>query len=163
MVRLKSSTRKPKKLPAPPVVITATVFRASRVAQAASNLKKDDLRIFHQNTGVPSPNVTVLQPAKRPKTLKANVWRKRLLNRINRDVGNWRKNVPIYRLQGVHLASLQARPKNSHKEEAQRVIDEMQDWESDGGSGLFQDDDGNTLVAYFARRRNTNDDEVSHQ
>jgi hypothetical protein len=40
-----------------------------------------------------------------------------------------------------------------HKEEAQHVIDEMQAWESDGASGLFQNDDGNTLVVYLLEGR----------
>jgi hypothetical protein len=48
------------------------------------------------------------------------------------------------------LAALQAHPKNPHKEEAQCIINGMQDWESDGASGVFQNEDGNTLIAYFA-------------
>jgi len=78
---------------------------------------------------------------------------KRQTRCIEHDVLLWKENVPVYRLRGVSLSTLQARPKNAHKLQAQLQIDWMEDWESDGASGIFQDEDGNPLVAYFARRR----------
>ncbi|KAG1766592.1 hypothetical protein EDD22DRAFT_950517 [Suillus occidentalis] len=64
-------------------------------------------------------------------------------------------NTPVYHLKGVTLSGLQACPKNRNKLKAQLQIDEMQDWESDGASGLFDDEEGNPLVAYFTCRRVT--------
>jgi hypothetical protein len=147
--------RKPKQAKPPPApgVIVQTVTDSLLVAQAAVRLEKGDLRTFNTNTGVPRPKLTLLRPRPNPNNVKQNVWKKRQTRRINHDVLLWKKHAPVYRLRGVSLQSLQARPKNAHKLQAQMEIEGMVDWESDGTSGLFQDEEGNPLVAYFARRR----------
>ncbi|KAG1771371.1 hypothetical protein EV702DRAFT_1048994 [Suillus placidus] len=59
---------------------------------------------------------------------------------------------------GVSLKELQACTKNGvkDKKQAHEVMDGMETWESDGASRIFQDELGNTLIAYFARRADIN-------
>jgi hypothetical protein len=77
-----------------------------------------------------------------------------LLAQIEHDLQYWAKEAPVYRLAGVSLEKLQSRTKNAPKDKAQarEMIKKMESWESDGASGIFEDEVGNTLVAYFGRR-----------
>lgn len=145
--------RKQAKPPPAPGAVPQTVTDSLLVAQAAARLEKGDLRTFNANTAVPRPKLTLLQPRPNPNNVKKNVWKKRQTRRINHDVLLWKKHAPVYCLRGVRLQSLQARHKNADKLQAQMQIEDMVHWESDGTSGVFQDEEGNPLVAYFARRR----------
>jgi hypothetical protein len=54
---------------------------------------------------------------------------------------------------GVSLKKLQSRMKNILKDKAQvqEIINKIELCESNGASGIFEDEVGNTLVTYFGR------------
>ncbi|KAG2031210.1 hypothetical protein BDR03DRAFT_986545 [Suillus americanus] len=133
----------------------AVITDATLVSHAAARLDKAEKSTLRKNTAVPSPKTTLLMRTKGHRELVECKQMKRVARYINHDIRLWRQNAPVYCMKGVNLASLQRRPKNGDKEkfEAQAVINEMQCWESDGTSALFEDEDGKPLVAYFARRR----------
>jgi hypothetical protein len=66
----------------------------------------------------------------------------------------WRKNVPTFRVQGVFLSELDKRTKNNKKDIAalDKVIEGMKDTPADACSGIWQDEEGNTLLAAFAHQ-----------
>ncbi|KAG1721947.1 uncharacterized protein EDB91DRAFT_1256291 [Suillus paluster] len=130
------------------------VTDARRVSRAAAVLKGDDKRDLRKLTRVPHPKTALLRPGVRnPKLCKSKL-NKRLIDQVNHDLEHWAKKAPVYRLAGVSLEDLQTRTKNAPKDKAlaQKIMDEMRTWESDGASGIFEDELGNTLVAYFGRR-----------
>jgi len=72
---------------------------------------------------------------------------------VNHDLKNWVRQMLVYRIMGMNLNKLQACPKNAPKDkvQAQEVMEQMETWENNGASGVFQDEKGKTLVAYFGR------------
>lgn len=134
------------------------------VSKAASTIKGDDRTNLRKVTAVPHPKTTLLKPSARSRrpgkrksskrTLCKRQQHQRLLAQIEHDLQYWAKEAPVYRLAGVSLEKLQSRTKNAPKDKAQarEMIKKMESWESDGASGIFEDEVGNTLVAYFGRR-----------
>lgn len=145
-----------------PIITDATL-----VSQAAVKLKREEKSELRKSTTVPHPKTHLLKPVKRCQKqcaqpiirrlrVNQNTAKKRTMKHFEHDVAHWKRNVPVFRLKGVSLKALEKRKKNTAKDQAQAVMDEMVLWESDGASGVFQDEDGNTLVAYFARRLHDN-------
>jgi hypothetical protein len=66
----------------------------------------------------------------------------------------WSKYAPTFRTPGVKLLQLAKRPKpcKEGKAYAEKVMSEMKDWEADGFSAKFCDEDGCLMAAYFAHR-----------
>ncbi|KAG2038739.1 hypothetical protein BDR03DRAFT_1009490 [Suillus americanus] len=134
------------------------VTDAMLVSRAAAGLKDSPKRALRKSTRIPHPKTALLRPVTRKRKWLDSQVAKRLLINVHHDLEYWVQKAPVYRLAGVSLKKLQARTKNGAKDKAraQEVMDEMQTWESDGASGIFQDELGNTLVAYFARRTDAN-------
>ncbi|KAG2062709.1 hypothetical protein BDR04DRAFT_1164748 [Suillus decipiens] len=132
---------------------STTVTDANLVSHAASQLQGKEKRRLGQETKVPCPNTGLLKRPIRKRTLCSNQWDIRRKRHCNYHVHYWQRNAPVYRLKGVRLEDLKARSKNNAKETAQATIDVMESWESDGASGIFQDELGKPLLAYFAQRR----------
>ncbi|KAG0693692.1 hypothetical protein DFH29DRAFT_1007023 [Suillus ampliporus] len=130
------------------------VTDARRVSQAAAVLKGDDKRDLRKLTRVPHPKTTLLKPSVRNRKSCKSKLNKRLIDNVNHDLEHWVDKAPVYRLVGVSLEELRTRTKNAPKDKAraQKIMEEMKTWESDGASGIFEDELGNTLVAYFGRR-----------
>lgn len=124
------------------------------VSKAAAVIKGHNKRALRKFTRVPRPKTTLLKPDVRNRKFSQTVMDKRLNVNVNHDLEFWTRKAPVYRLAGVCLRELQARTKNAPKDKrrAQEIMDEMKTWDSDGASGVFQDETGNTLVAYFGRR-----------
>ncbi|KAG2109525.1 hypothetical protein DEU56DRAFT_920321 [Suillus clintonianus] len=139
------------------------------VSQAAAAIKGEEKSHLRKVTAVPHPKTVLLKPSAYQRTsgksksgkrksdrhtLGKRKQQQRLLQHIYHDLQYWADEAPVYKLQGVNLQKLQSRTKNApkDKEKARAIIREMESWESDGASGVFQDEVGNTLVAYFGRR-----------
>lgn len=134
------------------------VSDARRVSQAAAVIQGTPKRILRKSTQVPHPKTALLKTNIRDRKLCLAKIQKRLIVNVNHDLKYWEEQAPVFRLAGIKLCELKARPKNTAKDKAraQEVMEEMKSWESDGSSGVFQDELGNTLVAYFGRRAGTN-------
>lgn len=139
------------KLPVRELEPTA-VTNANLVSQAASQLQREHKRRLGQDTKAPCPDVRLLKRPVPKRLLCSNQWGVRAKRHCAYHVRHWQSNAPVYRLKGIRLGDLKARPKNDAKEIAQATMEAMESWESDGASGIFQDELGNPLLAYFAQR-----------
>ncbi|KAG1863909.1 hypothetical protein F4604DRAFT_1929031 [Suillus subluteus] len=138
--------------------ILQAVTDGKLVSQAAAALKDSPKRALRKRTRTPHPKTTLLRPIIRKRKWLESQLGKRFVINVNHDLEYWVHNAPVYRLAGVSLKELQDRGKNGPKDKAraQEVMEEMETWESDGASGIFQDELGNTLIAYFGRRVEAN-------
>lgn len=73
---------------------------------------------------------------------------------MERRVKLWTLYAPAYKIPGVRLSELAARPKPcvAHREEAMAKMESMISWASDACSAKFFDEEGQLMAAYFAKR-----------
>jgi hypothetical protein len=106
---------------------------------------------------VPKPAITTLTPAlsvKKSGKRSATKQRGELRSNARRLATLWKKNVPTFRIQGIFLSELDKRTKNDKQDIAalNKVIERMTDIPADACSGIWQDEEGQTLLAAFAHQ-----------
>jgi hypothetical protein len=134
------------------------VTDAGPVSRAAAAVQGTPKRALRKSTKALHPKARLLGCGIPNRKSRISKLHKRLMANVNHDLEYWVRQAPVYRIAGVNLDKLQVRPKNAPKDKvrAQEVMELMETWESDGASGIFQDEKGRTLVAYFGRRVETN-------
>ena len=121
------------------------------VRSSTLSLSVDIHECIQADFPVPKPAITTLTPAlcvKKSAKRSPVKQRAELVSNSRRLASLWKKNVPTFRVQGVFLSELDKRDIAA----LDKVIERMKDTPADACSGIWQDEEGETLLAAFAHQ-----------
>jgi hypothetical protein len=140
------------------------VSDAGLVSQVVAVIQSTPKQALHKLTKTLHPKIRLLGHGILKLKISVSKLHKCLMANVNHDLEYWVKQTLVYRIASMNLDKLQVRFKNAPKDkaQAQEVMEQMGTWKSNGALGVFQDEKGRMLVAYFGRQVETNAKVISY-